>query len=295
MQRVDAGGQKQGDAVRVDGVATRAPEDLHLAQLDDGELLLAWLERDDAGDGHVMGLVLAADFSAQGKPFALSQFAAHDARFDLAARQLSVGLVYHALDGGTRDAIKYRRIAADGSVSDPAFNVVDAPGRARDASIAAFGQGYAVAFRSLPSLGVDHASAARGVHQPVRCDRVRGGARRDERGRRAHHALGDGGWTLARRLHRRRSLEREHARARDVLPGRARAVRRQGRVGRMPAQLRIAWTYACIVSLAGACAARSPRCAAPRREWRAPLASAARSRPLAGRPHLRRGAPCIRR
>jgi hypothetical protein len=103
-----------------------------------------------------MGLVLSSELDAQGKPYALSQLAVHDGRFDLAARELSAGLVYHALDGATRDAIKYRRIAADGSVSEPAFNVVEAPGRARDASIAAFGQGYAVAYRVLPSLGVDN-------------------------------------------------------------------------------------------------------------------------------------------
>jgi hypothetical protein len=156
-QRIDDDGRAHGDAVAIAGVAARVPEDLHLARLDADELLLAWLERDADGAGQVMGLVLSPQLAVQGKPLRLSQFAAHDARFDLAARRLSVGLVYHALDGGTRDAIKYRRIGADGSVSEPAFNVVEAPGRARDASIAAFGQGYAVAYRVLPSLGVDNA------------------------------------------------------------------------------------------------------------------------------------------
>lgn len=156
VQRIDGDGRAQGQARAIDGIAARAPEDLHLAKLDDGKLLLAWLERDARGDGHVMGLVLSPELAAQGKPYALSELAAHDARFDLAARRLSAGLVYHALDGDTREAIKYRRIDADGSVSEPAFNVVEAPRRARDASIAAFGQGYAVAYRVLPSLGVDN-------------------------------------------------------------------------------------------------------------------------------------------
>jgi hypothetical protein len=34
-------------------------------------------------------------------------------------------------------------------------NLVNAPGRAVDGSIDAFGQGYVVAYRALPSLGVD--------------------------------------------------------------------------------------------------------------------------------------------
>jgi hypothetical protein len=156
VQRVDGDGAAHGEALAIDGIAGRAPEDLHLARLDDGEVLLAWLERDGDGGGHVMGLVLSPELAAQGKPYALSQLAAHDARFDLAARALSAGVVYHALDGGERDAIKFRRIASDGSVSEPAFNVVEAPGRARDASIAAFGQGYAVAYRVLPSPGVEY-------------------------------------------------------------------------------------------------------------------------------------------
>jgi hypothetical protein len=103
-----------------------------------------------------MSLALGADLHAHGDPVALSKNAVHDARFDLAARRQSEGLIYHAMDGDVRDAIKYRRVDPQGLASEAVLNIVNAPGRARDGSIAAFGQGYAVAYRELPSLGVDH-------------------------------------------------------------------------------------------------------------------------------------------
>jgi hypothetical protein len=156
LQRFGVDGQLVGDRQTVDGVGARAPEDLHLAQLDGGAVLLAWLERDDMGQGHVMAQSLKADLGKRGTPIELSKNAAHDARFDLSARRNSEGLIYHALDGDVRDAIKYRRVDPQGATSQAVLNVVNAPGRARDGSIAAFGQGYAIAYRELPSLGVDH-------------------------------------------------------------------------------------------------------------------------------------------
>jgi hypothetical protein len=156
LQRIASDGARSGDPVTVAGVGARAPEDVHLARLDAGRTLLAWLERDAQGQGHVMSLALAADLTSKGKPTELSKNGAHDARFGLAARKLSAGLLYHALDGDVRDALKYRRIDPQGQAAQPVLNIVDAPGRVRDGSITAFGQGYAVAYRALPSLGVDH-------------------------------------------------------------------------------------------------------------------------------------------
>ncbi len=154
LQRLDADGAPAGAAVTVPGVGALAPQDVHLARLDSGRTLLAWLERGDDGQGHVMGQVLAADFTPEGDSSELSKNAVHDARFDLAARAGSEGLIYHALDGDVRDAVKYRRLDPDGKASQPVLNLVNAPGRARDGAITPFGQGYAVAYRVLPSLGV---------------------------------------------------------------------------------------------------------------------------------------------
>jgi hypothetical protein len=162
IQRLDAAGEPDGDARTLEDIAARAPEDLHLARLDAGRVLLAWFERDPAGDagddGRVMGVTLSPELEIEGEPLALSKYGVHGARFDLAARSQSAGLIYHARDGATRDTVKFRRVDGDGQVTEAAFNVVDAPGRAIDGSIAAFGQGYAVAYRVLPSLGVEQAA-----------------------------------------------------------------------------------------------------------------------------------------
>jgi hypothetical protein len=160
LQRLGADGALMGSAVTVPGVGARAPEDVHLARLDNGGALVAWLERDAQAQGHVMALVLGSTLAPAGAGSALmlSKNAVHDGRFDLAARSLSEGLIYHALDGDVRDAIKYRRVDQAGLAEQAVLNLVNAPGAARDGSIAAFGQGYAVAYRQLPSLGVDHPS-----------------------------------------------------------------------------------------------------------------------------------------
>jgi hypothetical protein len=158
LQRIAFDGTAEGDAVGLDGVGERAPEDLHLAQLDRGSALLAWFERDATGHGRIMGLTLSSALAASGEPVELSKYAVEGGRFDLAARSRTAGLLYHAKDGETRDTVKYRRVDGDGQVTEAAFNVVNAPGRALGGSIAAFGQGYAVAYRELPSLGVDHAA-----------------------------------------------------------------------------------------------------------------------------------------
>jgi hypothetical protein len=129
-------------------------EDLHLAELADGRAMLSWIERDDAGEARVMGQTITAGLAAEGEPVQLSRHAAADARFDFAGRGHSAGLIYPALDGGVREAIKFRRIEADGVATEAVLNILNAPGRAVGGSIAAFGQGYAVAYRALPSLGV---------------------------------------------------------------------------------------------------------------------------------------------
>ena len=158
VQRIGGDGAAAGDASAIDAIASREPEDLHLSRLDDGNILLAWFERDAAGDEHVFGVVLSDALEADGEPIELSRYEVAQARFDLAARRLSAGLVYQAKDGDTRDTVKFRRVDGDGQVTQAAFNVVNAPGRAVGGSIAAFGQGYAVAYRVLPSLGVDQAA-----------------------------------------------------------------------------------------------------------------------------------------
>lgn len=129
--------------------------DVQLAPLDNGRTLLAWHERDESGVGKVMAQVLDAALDAVGAPVEVNRSPSAEARFDLDARALSAGVLFHAREGGVRDSVKYRRIDADGQPSQPVLNIVNAPGRARDGAIAAFGQGYAVAYRALPSLGVD--------------------------------------------------------------------------------------------------------------------------------------------
>lgn len=131
-----------------------AAEDLKVSRYADGRTLLTWRERNGDGEAHVMGQILADDLAPDGDPVQLSRHPLEGARFALAGRGPSAGLVYAALDGGVREAIKYRRIEGDGSANAAVLNVLNAPGRAVSAAITAFGQGYAVAYRALPSLGV---------------------------------------------------------------------------------------------------------------------------------------------
>ncbi len=153
--RIGADGEPDADASTLAAGAKAAlAEDLHLAALADGRAMLSWLERDDAGQARVMGQVIGTRLASEGDAVQLSKHAVAAARFDFAGRGHSAGLIYAALDGGVREAIKFRRIAADGVATEAVLNIVNAPGRAVGGSIAAFGQGYAVAYRALPSLGV---------------------------------------------------------------------------------------------------------------------------------------------
>jgi hypothetical protein len=136
------------------GADAAAALDLHLGALADGRAMLAWLERDADGAARVVGQTLGAGLAVEGEAAQLSKHAVADARFDLAGRGPSAGLIYPALDGDVREAIKFRRIDADGVATEAVLNIVNAPGRAVGGAIAAFGQGYAVAYRALPSLGV---------------------------------------------------------------------------------------------------------------------------------------------
>ncbi len=152
LQRLTGEGALDGSPVTLPTAAT--PQDLQLGRLDEGKTLLAYFEL-DGGEGRVMAQVLDGALAAQGDSAQVNQNAVADARFDLGARRLSAGVLFHAQEGGVRDTVKYRRIDPDGQPRQPVLNVVNAPGRARDGSITAFGQGYAVAYRALPSLGVD--------------------------------------------------------------------------------------------------------------------------------------------
>jgi len=140
------------ESVEVSGVADRDPMDVHLARLDDNRTLLAWLEQD--GDrGRVMGTILDPELSPQGDVVELSGSEVDGSSFDLAGRTGSAGLLYHTVEAG-RDALKFRRVENDGGTPGPVLNMVAAPGRGLDGAIAAFGQGYVVAHRALPSPGV---------------------------------------------------------------------------------------------------------------------------------------------
>jgi hypothetical protein len=155
VQALGLDGKPLGSPRSLPEVATRAPRDLQLAPLDGGRTLLAWHERDETGAGRVMAQPLDDELKPEREPVQLSKNAVSEARFGLGAREASAGLIYQAREGGIRETVKFRRVDAQGVVSEDELSVVKAPGRARGGAIAAFGQGYAVAYRSLPSLGVD--------------------------------------------------------------------------------------------------------------------------------------------
>jgi hypothetical protein len=158
IQALALDGTPLADAASLDTLVTQAPLDVELGRLDRERVILAWHEQDDAGAGRVMAVSLDADLAAEHAAVQLSKNAVAEARFDLDARQLSAGVIYQAREGGTRDTVKYRRVDPQGEATQPELSIVNAPGRARDGAIAAFGQGYAVAYRVLPSLGVDQAA-----------------------------------------------------------------------------------------------------------------------------------------
>jgi hypothetical protein len=155
VQAIGLDGQPLGSPQRLAEVAARAPRDLQLARLDDDRTLLAWHERDDAGAGRVMAQPLNDELVPERDPVQLSKNAVSEARFGLGARELSAGLIYQAREGGVRETVKFRRVDPQGVVSEDELSVIKPPGRARGGAITAFGQGYAVAYRSLPSLGID--------------------------------------------------------------------------------------------------------------------------------------------
>lgn len=155
VQALDLEGKPHGPPRALDDVAARAPRDLQLARLDGGRTLLAWHEQDEAGAGRVMAQPLDDQLEPERAPVQLSKNTVSEARFELGARELSAGVIYQAREGGVRDTVKFRRVDPRGVVSEDELSVVKAPARARGGAIAAFGQGYAVAYRSLPSLGID--------------------------------------------------------------------------------------------------------------------------------------------
>jgi hypothetical protein len=145
-------GAPDGDARVLTGVEAGEAEDLQVSRFDDGRALLTWLER-DAGEARVMGQLLNRLLGVDGGTVQLSRHPVDGTRFALAGRGPSAGLLYAALDGDVREAIKFRRIEGDGRSNTAVLNIENAPGRVVSGAITAFGQGYAVAYRSLPSLG----------------------------------------------------------------------------------------------------------------------------------------------
>ena len=144
--------------ISLPSVAQRSPRDLQLAPIEGGRVLLAWFERDDTGTGQIMAHTLDDELAPEGEARKLSKNPVAYARFDLAARKFDAGLIYQAREGGIRDTVKFRNVGSKGEVEEDELNIVDAPGRARDGAIASFGQGYAVAYRALPSLGVERSA-----------------------------------------------------------------------------------------------------------------------------------------
>lgn len=127
---------------------------LRLGEFSNGRLLVAWSTDGDGGQVSIMGQLFDADLSTGEPQVLLSGVApASASRFDLAVHGDSAGLVYPAIEGGVREALKFRRVEPDGSVTGPLLNIVNGPRRSIDGAIAAFGQGYVVSYRLLPSPG----------------------------------------------------------------------------------------------------------------------------------------------
>ncbi len=152
LQSLDDSGAASGVPQLV-ALAQRKPRQLALAQLSTGESFLAWREADASGNQAVFGQKLGISLAAAGIPTQLSNNSVAPGAFQLAGRFDSVGLLYPALDGGVREALKLRRIDASGAPDGPVLNVANAPRVVNAGSIAAFGRGYALVYRELPSLG----------------------------------------------------------------------------------------------------------------------------------------------
>jgi hypothetical protein len=156
IQPIDLDGALLGEPVDVALPDDSAPGHLELARVDAG-FLVAYSEPDVDSDIdgaiRVVGIALDSVLEPRGEPVVLSKKPAHEQQFALDARNGSAGVIFQALEGGVRPAVKVQRVETDGSAPLDTWNVVSAPRRARDGSIGAFGQGYAVAYRALSSLG----------------------------------------------------------------------------------------------------------------------------------------------
>lgn len=152
LQRLEVGGQVQ-DTRRLSGALSGARH-LRLGQFDGDRLLVAWSALDDDGDLQIWAQAHAADLMPTAEPVALTGGAVPSgSRFDLAVYGDSAGVVFPAVEGGVREALKFRRIDPDGVASGPLLNIVNGPRRGVDGAIASFGQGYVVSYRLLPSPG----------------------------------------------------------------------------------------------------------------------------------------------
>lgn len=153
-QAIDPEGELDGEAVTVALPEGSAPEHLELAKLDRG-FLLAFSEADpdDEDAKRVMGLVLTERLEPRDEAVLLSKSPVGEWAFSLGSRTGSAGVIYQGLEGGVRPTIKLQRVESTGEAAEDSLNIASAPRRVIDGSIAAFGQGYAVAYRALGSLG----------------------------------------------------------------------------------------------------------------------------------------------
>jgi hypothetical protein len=159
VRGLDAQGQLTDASAALDLAATPATQ-LQLARFEQGGLLLTYAHED--GDAaalqrKVSGQRLQSTLEPVGAPQVLSQSPLSESPFIVAAREDSAGVIYPSRDGGIRHALKVRRISTDGAPEGPELNVADAPRVVRDGSIAAFGRGYVVVYRELPSPGQEDA------------------------------------------------------------------------------------------------------------------------------------------
>jgi hypothetical protein len=160
IQAIDREGAPMGEPADIALPDDSEPGHLELARVDAG-FLLAYSEPDPDSESEdairVVGIALDAllepRLEPRDEPVVLSKKPAHELAFALDARMGSAGLIFQSLEGGVRPAVKVQRVETDGSAPLDTWNVVSAPRRAQDGSIGAFGQGYAVAYRALSSLG----------------------------------------------------------------------------------------------------------------------------------------------
>ena len=159
VQAIDASGAPDGDVTSVALPEGTEPGHIALAKLDEGYLLgYSEAVAEDEDGTRVMGLVLDDAFEGDGEPVLLSMTPSNRLAFALDARAGSAGVLYQGLEGGVRPTVKLQRVEGDGSIEQDSLNITSAPRRATDGSLAAFGQGYAVAYRAQTSLGAEQPS-----------------------------------------------------------------------------------------------------------------------------------------